>query len=85
MLREDPRYYQMGKDALFIALPRDQPALCPFERIQDTSDSTTPKSFGNAAAATISNIYHVPADRTAFANCDELLLFLILIRRDNTN
>jgi hypothetical protein len=68
MLREDPRYYQLGRGTLtrrtFYSLGR------LFVARTDSGHNRFNYSeiFGNATAAGISNIYHAPEDRTLKRN-----------------
>jgi hypothetical protein len=77
LLREDPRYYQLGKGRFVHR------AYHGFNRLVVTrTDSGNVRfnyseTIGNAAAAAISNIYHVPSDRTASRNATTFA-FLIL-------
>ena len=77
LLREDPRYYQMGKGTF------SHRSLYALSRLFVTrTDSghhrfNYSESVGNAAAAAISNIYHPAEDRTASRNANTFV-FLIL-------
>lgn len=77
LLHEDPRYYQMGKGGF------KRRAYHGIERLFVTrTDSghdrfNISESLGNAVAAAMSNIYHVPSDRTAGRNASTFG-FLIL-------
>ena len=77
LLKEDPRYYQMGKGTFrhrsLYALSR------LFVTRTDSGEHrfNYSESVGNAAAAAISNIYHPAEDRTASRNANTFV-FLIL-------
>jgi hypothetical protein len=77
LLREDPRYYQMGKGGfkrrswhavkrLFVTYSDSGNTRCNYSEI-----------VGNAAAAAISNIYHAPEDRTASRNAGTFGLLIM--------
>ena len=77
LLHEDPRYYQMGKGTF-----RHRTAYALSRLVITRTDSGEKRfnyseSIGNAAAATISNIYHPGDDRTASRNATTFA-FLIL-------
>jgi len=77
LLHEDPRYYQMGKGRFAHR------AYHAVNRLFVTRTDSGPDRFnysesvGNAVAAAMSNIYHVPSDRTAARNASTFG-FLIL-------
>jgi hypothetical protein len=77
LLREDPRYYQMGKGPVktraFHAVKR------LFVTYTDAGETRFNYSevVGNAAAAGISNIYHAPEDRTAGRNIGTLGMLIM--------
>jgi hypothetical protein len=77
LLREDPRYYQMGKGPVktraFHAVAR------LFVTYTDSGETRFNYSeiVGNAAAAGISNIYHAPEDRTAGRNIGTLGMLIM--------
>jgi hypothetical protein len=77
LFREDPRYYQLGKGGFrrraYHALNR----LFVTRTDSEHERFNYSESVGNAVAAAISNIYHVPADRTASRNATTFA-FLIL-------
>jgi hypothetical protein len=77
LFREDPRYYQLGEGGFrrraYHALNR----LFVTRTDSGHERFNYSESIGNAAAAAISNIYHVPADRTASRNATTFA-FLIL-------
>jgi hypothetical protein len=61
MLREDPRYYQLGKGMGRLFITRTDSGHNRFNYSE---------TFGNAAAAGLSNIYHAPEDRTLSRNLE---------------
>jgi hypothetical protein len=77
LLREDPRYYQLQKGSFshraFYAVNR----LFVTRTDSGHTRFNYSESIGNAAAAAISNAYHVPDDRTAARNASTFG-FLIL-------
>jgi hypothetical protein len=79
MLKEDPRYYQMGKGSV------KRRAWHGVERLFVTrTDSghdrfNYSESVGNAVAAGLSNVYHAPEDRTVGRN---ITTFAMLIMWD---
>jgi hypothetical protein len=77
LLREDPRYYQMGKGTFSHRAVYAASRL--FVTRTDSGDDrfNYSESIGNAAAAAISNVYHPAEDRTAGRNADTFA-FLIL-------
>src|SRR6267378_1128928 len=77
MLREDPRYYQMGKGRFVHRAYHAINRLFVVRTDSGHERFNYSESFGNAAAATISNIYHVPSDRTA-SRTATTFAFLIL-------
>jgi hypothetical protein len=70
MLREDPRYYQLGKGTVghrtFYSLGR----LFITRTDSGHNRFNYSETFGNAAAAGLSNIYHAPEDRTLSRNLE---------------
>jgi len=76
-LREDPRYYQMGKGRFVHRAYHAINRLFVVRTDSGHERFNYSESFGNAAAAAISNIYHVPADRTA-SRTATTFAFLIL-------
>lgn len=77
LLREDPRYYQMGKGAVktraFHAVKR------LFVTYTDSGRTRFNYSeiIGNAAAAGFSNVYHAPEDRTVGRNAGTLGMLIM--------
>jgi len=68
LFREDPRYYQLGRGGFRRRAYHAVNRL--FVTCTDSGQThfNYSESVGNAVAAAISNIYHVPADRTASRN-----------------
>jgi hypothetical protein len=77
LLREDPRYYQLGKGSFAHRAYHGVNRLFVTRTDSGHDHFNYSESIGNAAAAAISNIYHVPADRTASRNATTFA-FLIL-------
>jgi hypothetical protein len=77
LLREDPRYYQLGKGSFAHRAYHGVNRLFVTRTDSGHDRFNYSESIGNAAAAAISNIYHVPADRTASRNATTFA-FLIL-------
>jgi hypothetical protein len=77
LLHEDPRYYQLGKGR-FVHRAYHAVNRLFITRTDSGHDRFNySESVGNAVAAAISNIYHVPSDRTAARNASTFG-FLIL-------
>jgi hypothetical protein len=77
LLHEDPRYYQLGKGRFVHRAYHALNRLFVTRTDSGKERFNYSESVGNAAAAAISNIYHVPADRTASRNATTFA-FLIL-------
>ena len=77
LLREDPRYYQLGKGRFVHRAYHGINRLFVTRTDSGHDRFNYSESVGNAAAAAISNIYHVPSDRTASRNATTFA-FLIL-------
>jgi hypothetical protein len=77
LLREDPRYYQLGKGRFAHRAYHAVNRLFITRTDSGHDRFNYSESIGNAAAAAISNIYHVPGDRTASRNATTFA-FLIL-------
>jgi hypothetical protein len=77
LLREDPRYYQLGKGRFAHRAYHAVNRLFITRTDSGHDRFNYSESVGNAAAAAISNIYHVPSDRTASRNASTFA-FLIL-------
>jgi hypothetical protein len=77
LLHEDPRYYQLGKGRFVHRAYHGINRLFVTRTDSGHDHFNYSESVGNAVAAAISNIYHVPADRTASRNTTTFA-FLIL-------
>jgi hypothetical protein len=77
LLREDPRYYQMGHGSFAHRGYHAVNRLFVTRTDSGHDRFNYSESIGNAVAAAISNIYHAPEDRTAARNASTLA-FLIL-------
>jgi len=77
LLHEDPRYYQLGKGGFGHRAYHAVNRLFVTRTDSGHDRFNYSESIGNAVAAGISNIYHVPDDRTASRNATTFA-FLIL-------
>jgi hypothetical protein len=68
LLHEDPRYYQLGKGRFLHRAYHGINRLFVTRTDSGGDRFNFSESIGNTAAAAISNIYHVPSDRTASRN-----------------
>jgi hypothetical protein len=68
MLKEDPRYYQMGKGGFRRRAWHGVERLFVSKTDAGYDRFNYSESVGNAVAAGISNIYHAPEDRTVGRN-----------------
>jgi hypothetical protein len=68
LFHEDPRYYQMGKGGFWRRSYHAVNRLFVTRTDSGETHFNYSESIGNAAAAALSNIYHVPSDRTASRN-----------------
>ena len=68
LLHEDPRYYQLGRGRFIHRAYHGINRLFITRTDSGHDRFNYSESIGNAAAAAISNIYHVPSDRTASRN-----------------
>jgi len=68
LLHEDPRYYQQGKGGFRRRAYHAVNRLFVTRTDSGHDRFNYSESIGNAVAAAISNIYHVPGDRTASRN-----------------
>src|SRR5258707_8563410 len=68
LLHEDPRYYQFGKGRFVHRAYHGINRLFVTRTDSGHDHFNYSESIGNAAAAAISNIYHVPGDRKASRN-----------------
>jgi len=77
LLKEDPRYYQLGKGGFRRRAYHAVNRLFVTRTDSGSERFNYSESVGNAVAAAISNAYHVPSDRTAARNASTFG-FLIL-------
>ena len=77
LFREDPRYYQMGKGGFWRRSYHAVNRLFVTRTDSGKERFNYSESIGNAAAAAISNIYHVPSDRTASRNATTFAFLII--------
>jgi hypothetical protein len=77
LLHEDPRYYQMAKGSFARRAYHGINRLFVTRTDSGGERFNISESLGNAVAAGLSNIYHVPSDRTA-ARSATTFAFLIL-------
>jgi len=77
LLREDPRYYQMGKGRFVHRAYHGINRLFIIRTDSGHDRFNYSESLGLAAAAAISNIYHVPSERTASRNATTLAFLLL--------
>jgi len=77
LLHEDPRYYQLGKGRVVHRAYHAVNRLFAVRTDSGHERFNFSESTGNAAAAAISNFYHVPEDRTA-SRTATTFAFLIL-------
>ena len=77
LLHEDPRYYQLGSGRFAHRAYHAVNRLFIARTDSGHDHFNYSESIGNAVAAAISNIYHVPADRTASRNATTFA-FLVL-------
>ena len=68
LLHEDPRYYQLGSGGFRRRAYHAVNRLFVTRTDSGHDRFNYSESVGNAAAAALSNIYHVPGDRTASRN-----------------
>ncbi len=83
LLREDPRYYQLGKGSFGRRAYHAVNRLLVIRTDSGHDRFNYSESVGNATAAAISNIYHVPADRTASRNATTFALLILYDGMDN--
>src|SRR5437016_4055056 len=82
LLHEDPRYYQMGNGSFARRAYHAVNRLFVSRTDSGHDHFNYSESIGNAVAATMSNVYHVPEDRTASRNAST---FGFLILYDGMN
>jgi len=83
LLREDPRYYQLGKGRFAHRAYRAINRLFITRTDSGETRFNFSESLGNASAAAISNIYHVPEDRTASRNAATFAFLILYDGLDN--
>jgi hypothetical protein len=71
-LHEDPRYYQLGKGRFLHRVYHGINRLFVTRTDSGHDEFNYSEIVGNATAAAISNIYHVPSDRTVGRNLTTL-------------
>jgi len=77
LLHEDPRYYQLGKGRFAHRSYHAINRLFLTRTDSGHDRFNYSESIGNAAAAAISNIYHVSSDRTATRNASTFAFLLL--------
>src|SRR5713226_5768653 len=82
LLHEDPRYYQLGKGRFAHRAYHAVNRLFIVRTDSGHERFNFSESIGNATAAAISNVYHVPEERTASRNATT---FAFLILYDGMN
>src|SRR5256886_8000902 len=82
LLHEDPRYYQMGNGSFARRAYHAVNRLFVSRTDSGHDHFNYSESIGNAVAAAMSNVYHVPEDRTASRNAST---FGFLILYDGMN
>ena len=77
LLHEDPRYYQLGSGGFARRAYHAVNRLFVTRTDSGHERFNFSESVGNAAAAAISNIYHVPSDRTASRNATTFAFLIV--------
>jgi len=77
LFHEDPRYYQMGKGGFWRRSYHAVNRLFVTRTDSGKTHFNYSESIGNAAAAALSNIYHVPSDRTASRNATTFAFLIV--------
>ena len=77
LFREDPRYYQLGTGGFRRRAYHAVNRLFVTRTDSGHERFNYSESIGNAVAAAISNIYHVPSDRTASRNATTFAFLII--------
>jgi hypothetical protein len=77
LLHEDPRYYQLGSGGFRRRAYHAVNRLFVTRTDSGHNRFNYSESIGNAAAAAISNIYHVPEDRTASRNATTFAFLIV--------
>ena len=83
LLREDPRYYQLGKGRFIHRAYHAINRLFVIRTDSGHERFNYSESLGNATAAAISNIYHAPSDRTASRNATSFCFLILYDGLDN--
>jgi hypothetical protein len=77
LLHEDPRYYQLGRGGFRRRAYHAVNRLFVTRTDSGQMHFNYSESIGNAAAAALSNIYHVPSDRTASRNATTFAFLIV--------
>lgn len=77
LFREDPRYYQLGRGGFRRRAYHAVNRLFVTRTDSGHTRFNYSESVGNAVAAAISNIYHVPEDRTASRNATTFAFLIV--------
>ncbi len=77
LFREDPRYYQLGRGGFRRRAYHAVNRLFVTRTDSGHERFNYSESVGNAVAAAISNIYHVPSDRTASRNATTFAFLIV--------
>ncbi len=77
LLHEDPRYYQLGRGGFRRRAYHAVNRLFVTRTDSGHMHFNYSESIGNAAAAALSNIYHVPSDRTASRNATTFAFLIV--------
>jgi hypothetical protein len=83
LLHEDPRYYQRGSGRFGRRAYHAVNRLFITRTDSGHDHFNYSESVGNAVAAAISNIYHVPSDRTAARNASTFAFLILYDGMDN--
>jgi hypothetical protein len=83
LLHEDPRYYQLGRGRFVHRAYHGINRLFVIRTDSGHDRFNFSESIGNATAAAISNIYHVPEDRTASRNATTFVFLILYDGLDN--
>jgi len=83
LLHEDPRYYQLGKGSFAHRAYHAVNRLFVIRTDSGHDRFNYSETVGNAVAAALSNIYHVPEDRTASRNASSFAFLILYDGMDN--
>jgi hypothetical protein len=83
LLHEDPRYYQLGNGRFAHRAYHAINRLFVVRTDSGHERFNYSESVGNAVAAALSNIYHVPEDRTASRNATTFVFLILYDGLDN--